>query len=1290
MRLTLTALETRPDVDDVLTLATEVLLSDDYNEVDDLALDPRARPPQAANSSSNSEGTASGSSDHVASAAQRNGRAIRAPRAQRQAQGTSGGSGSSVAAHALALECIERICAVSPAPAATRAHPVRHRRPRRREQEQEQELDGDTTGANRERHARAHEIEVKAADAGAGAEIGEREASSKSARARADAARALWRLLPGAPPTAHSSSNSNYNYNYGLPTRKALRSLLAYESAAVAPQDANDDADEEDNDEDDDDDDDDDERQAGALEATLALCTATACSASSAPAMATRPSDDDHDHDDDVVVQEEAEATTSASSKALSARRTAQAPPPLLLCDKRALVALTECVAPLVARERHRRLGRVKASAGADKKQGQELQSAALDRLASLAGINPPNTTATTASACAWTTRAASAAGVVMLVRELVRQIASQHELASVLAGFLLVILDGASVSTTGTSDGTESESLEGALEEAWRVASAEQLVVSPSLDAPEERGERAASSSEQRQAHRLRVETLHNSLLVPLLKRAKATPGSLGCSETLGALLARVERSCERARLDDWRARERQTLAWLTVLRAGVGANALLLVDDDDDDDDNAEREDLMQSHQLRLSLARSRLATEEVLHHASPAIRQAALSVFVLAPLTSSAHASEDTQAAAAGSISVRVLDAIHKLAECSVGDEDGTLRMALPQLMTRLFLRLRESSSRAARRRSRARDAEEGAQDEQELEHVRSFVGELAGLATRDLTPGKPYRCQSNALALLEVILHSGVDRSFDARADPKAQVAWPFDLRVADERTAGVLLSLMLSTFRALRSGAQSLLERFSKPLPGYDGDEGAEKARRELVAPAVALVCSSRESDASSGAEILALVMRLFGPSPPPALALAPHFAQQPTATPTFEYTSALLVELSKRLDAYDADLAAAARATPLHGLLLALRHVLEAARGRGDATTTQWREILAQVLHAADRVWDATRPVLAAAPGVGETADNEEARAWRIYGDGAGEDDGADDEGEELPGHKLVLASCWRAMKETGHLVTAAFETPFVASNTTMWSEAEAERTGKRLLDWITLIKHRGGYMAMFAPLARVAALALSRRELASLPARWLMSLVNVIAQVRMSTTRRSAGVPYGVLALAQVLIRTHASEVDAALECLLATAESDHVPDESRVHALNVLRTIVLDGKLAGYMGRFNERCFRLAISLFWSPKCVLPPLRAAWSALTRSAAGHVATWRCSCSQPASSARSAQSLSTWTGTRAHCRHACHSASSLAATRRCTLACSKSLSAPCPTTSTTCRPSTCEALSLPS
>lgn len=137
-----------------------------------------------------------------------------------------------------------------------------------------------------------------------------------------------------------------------------------------------------------------------------------------------------------------------------------------------------------------------------------------------------------------------------------------------------------------------------------------------------------------------------------------------------------------------------------------------------------------------------------------------------------------------------------------------------------------------------------------------------------------------------------------------------------------------------------------------------------------------------------------------------------------------------LMDLAEfQLGTYTKDLVRAASSTPMHGTLLALRHLFASVplpAFETLATEDERRELFARALAIVERVWDVTAPVLAASAPEGASestiADTEEARAIRFeeHGEGEAGEVAEEADGHGGPTHKIILSATWRAMKEAG------------------------------------------------------------------------------------------------------------------------------------------------------------------------------------------------------------------------------------------------------------------------------
>ncbi|GAA5933380.1 tRNA methylation protein TRM732 [Sporobolomyces koalae] len=605
-------------------------------------------------------------------------------------------------------------------------------------------------------------------------------------------------------------------------------------------------------------------------------------------------------------------------------------------------------------------------------------------------------------------------------------------------------------------------------------------------------------------------------------------------------------------------------------------------------------------------------------------------------------------------------------------SLGDEDGEFRMQTVGLTGKLLLRLRDSAWKAQRTANKGKDGAETAQEY--VAAVKSWLEWWLNLIGKEnLNPARPYRLKMNSLRMLDLAFQSRLDPNYRvedgyearkaagegksrreattgystyrktpttqtpmfARGQGKAEngnpdeAPWPFVINLVSPTTTHTLLRQLLSTYTAARAVCISTLERFPSPLPGYEGPEGTERAERELLLPALRMIRSGREADASAGAGIVGLVWRkwVLDSVEQGDASLADWTlgqiggwteTEQTSSGPAgFAFLSSLLDLADHELSVYSSNLAQAASTIPMHGTILALRHLfvsIPASSYETLSTPQERKQLFRRALDTVKRIWDVTSPILAA-KGLEEAAkedeaDTEEARAIRIERSLAetegGEDEvlGSEAEGMGGPQYRVILSACWRSVKEASELLETLLRLPSELGTDafrSVWQYDEICEMGDLFADWLRRIRHRGAAMTLHPCYARAAGVLLIAGqdwpELGKLPAQWLNYHLDSIVSSRISFTRRSAAIPYLLVGLLTTILPSSRKTFEDGFSRLFEIAESTSadVPDESRVHAMNTLRTAFLDAKCAGVIGPFVERAFLLSISLFWSTNWIL-----------------------------------------------------------------------------------------------
>ena len=247
-----------------------------------------------------------------------------------------------------------------------------------------------------------------------------------------------------------------------------------------------------------------------------------------------------------------------------------------------------------------------------------------------------------------------------------------------------------------------------------------------------------------------------------------------------------------------------------------------------------------------------------------------------------------------------------------------------------------------------------------------------------------------------------------------------------------------------------------------------------------------------------------------------------------------------------------------------------------------------WKPLFIRLLSLIDRVWAATRPVISLAPS--QTAgkpDHEIARAYDVMGSGGDEEDGEDGALD----HTNLLSGCWRATKDAGELLSVLFALPIKQAGDlqSIWTRDDVDQAGIRFLVWMHEIRHRGTFSKIALAFTELVNAVKSVPMLAPLCRQWLERELHVITTDSLSITRRSAALPFAVLAL----VASDIPLMDLAFETLndLARCDNPSSSDVTKIHAFNILKIILLDARQAKILDRYFERAVMTALMAFSSP---------------------------------------------------------------------------------------------------
>lgn len=241
-------------------------------------------------------------------------------------------------------------------------------------------------------------------------------------------------------------------------------------------------------------------------------------------------------------------------------------------------------------------------------------------------------------------------------------------------------------------------------------------------------------------------------------------------------------------------------------------------------------------------------------------------------------------------------------------------------------------------------------------------------------------------------------------------------------------------------------------------------------------------------------------------------------------------------------------------------------------------TQAAWKPTLHALFSLVKRVWSVTSKVVSLSPEDDNGgAAHEIARAYDVL------DDEDDDENAD---HTNLLSGCWRATTEAAELLCAIITVPLKSKAQEVWSAEDVDAAGGVFLTWLHEIRHRGTF-AKIAPALGHVVDACARPGLSHLPAAWLDTELATVEEGKLSTLRRSAALPYAFLALVG-----ERAQLDRAVDRLLTMASlSSPTSDTTKVHAMNTLKTVLLDARQARLYPLYLERTLTVSLQAFGSP---------------------------------------------------------------------------------------------------
>lgn len=497
---------------------------------------------------------------------------------------------------------------------------------------------------------------------------------------------------------------------------------------------------------------------------------------------------------------------------------------------------------------------------------------------------------------------------------------------------------------------------------------------------------------------------------------------------------------------------------------------------------------------------------------------------------------------------------------------------------------------------------------------LEAVQAFVLKFLKLCRRNLTISSPYRCQMASLTYLQILLNTGIDPLYTppsstcSRQEVQKQSSFPFEVRIVDQSLIHKLIFALNSTYVDVREASFTLLQHCDA-LDLQFGENS--RLMKQVISYALQCLNSRRESENCTATLLFRLILEKFvvRNAQVPVSLLPRNSDQHKTTNSLAVFLLGRLGDMEDRIRASEINLEKACEEQPTAGSILLISELFKCL-SRDMITSlvvsNDLKDIMERTRKLVLRIWRLSAVVLCHSNDRQSDAvpDHEEARAFELISTGDGdllEEEGVLAGKKHKNRHNSILSACWRSMKEASALLTQTVKLSLIAQEQCMCNNRETflsykdlKEIGELFEQWLLEIRHRGAFGAIHASYASLcdSLCTLPNGSTSSqLPFLWLQAHISAITSRQISTTRRSAGLPYCILSACQALSKSSPKELKDSLSSILNLGQSQHISPDVQVHVLNTLKILLTDGKVSFHFSSvFIERSYDLAIKSFVS----------------------------------------------------------------------------------------------------
>ncbi|CED83207.1 Cell cycle-associated protein [Phaffia rhodozyma] len=471
----------------------------------------------------------------------------------------------------------------------------------------------------------------------------------------------------------------------------------------------------------------------------------------------------------------------------------------------------------------------------------------------------------------------------------------------------------------------------------------------------------------------------------------------------------------------------------------------------------------------------------------------------------------------------------------------------------------------------------DEEKVKQLEKDLKTSRELIDWMVYTTITNLRPGSTYPRTILSLKILHLIRSAGFFVEYSNVSSKQSQATNDHPLAVGlfdgGARVTRRILRCFGSTYAEIREAACDLLGSTESPPPGLDTPELIDQLEREAKQT---YLFNPRGSDSHTGALGIRLVFHIK--------------ANLGGQKEEVSFVEKILDNLEQRVDISVKDIVQAAQKFPVHGLLQALQEIFPRI---DQVESSTWQPIFLRTLRLLERVWQTTRRVLSSESVEVEdgVADHEEARAVVVAASAAATDglEKTNTAGGKGEIKSAILSWAWRAVKESSTLLSILFiragRSHTSGKISPIWEECYIVQAAALYRDLLSEIRHPGAFLSIFPAYSELVGVVV-KNGFSKLPLGWVYDHLDALKADHRTAGRRSAGLPYGLLAVMLGAPNT----VSIAFEALFELGKSDQQPT-TVIAAINTLQVVCLNAKLASHLPAYYERAVMTAMDSLASP---------------------------------------------------------------------------------------------------